>query len=148
MIDMRHPRVLYSNHLLKETNMGILLLPSLEQKRHIRIENLSQSEAEEFINEFNYKVTLSRKLQQLPSPISDTFLIYRLLNDIASLDIEAILEELSESTVPKCRGLRAVFIDEKTDTILVGTDVVYSANWATIGFNDETIIDTILDYDY
>jgi hypothetical protein len=30
---------------------------------------------------------------------------------------------------------------------VVGTTVVYSANWAMVGFDDETVADKILEFD-
>lgn len=126
--------------------MGLLLLPSLEEKRHIRLENLSQAEAEQFIRDLETRVVASRRLSTPKTTIVDSFKTYQLIDDLNSLDIEELAEELAESTVPQHRGIRAVFVDEDTDTILVGTTVVYSANWAMIGFDDETLADTILDF--
>lgn len=128
--------------------MGILLLPSLEEKRHIRMENISQTEAELFIKDLEARVKTSRNLKTPKDTIADSFKSYRLLNDLADFDIEAILETVAESDVPQHRGIRAAFIDEETDTILVGTTVVYSANWAMVGFDDETVADNILEFDF
>lgn len=128
--------------------MGILLLPSLEEKRHIRLENISQTEAELFIKDLEARVKTSRSLKTPKDTIADSFKSYRLLNNLPDFDIEDILETIAESDVPQHRGIRAVFIDEDTDTILVGTTVVYSANWAMVGFDDETIADKILEFDF
>lgn len=129
--------------------MGILLLPSLEEKRHIRLENISQTEAELFIKDLEVRVKASRSLKTPKDTIADSFKSYRLLLNLADdFDIEEILETIAESDVPQHRGIRAVFIDEETDTILVGTTVVYSANWAMVGFDDETIADKILEFDF
>lgn len=128
--------------------MGILLLPSLEEKRHIRLENISQTEAEMFIKNLEDRVKASRSLKTPKDTIGDAFKSYRLLNNLPDFDIEDILETVAESQVPQHRGIRAAFVDEDTDTILVGTTVVYSANWAMVGFDDSTIDQTILDYDF
>lgn len=129
--------------------MGILLLPSLEEKRHIRLENISQTEAELFIKDLEVRVKASRSLKTPKDTIADSFKSYRLLLNLADdFDIEEILETIAESDVPQHRGIRAVFIDEETDTILVGTTVVYSANWAMVGFDDETVADKILEFDF
>lgn len=128
--------------------MGILLLPSLEEKRHIRLENISQTEAELFIKDLEVRVKASRSLKTPKDTIADSFKSYRLLLNLADdFDIEEILETIAESDVPQHRGIRAVFVDEETDTILVGTTVVYSANWAMVGFDDETVADKILEFD-
>lgn len=127
--------------------MGILLLPSLEEKRSIRVENLSESEARAFIKEFDSRVVANRTIKN-PSAIAlDSVVVYKLLEGLEDYDLEEIVEELSESVVPQTRGLRAVFADDKTDTILVGTTVVYSRNWATVNFLDTTIPQTILDFE-
>ena len=127
--------------------MGLLLLPSLKEKRHIRIENLSQNEAEKFIKDLEARVSAERTLKTPDTRITDSFKVYRLIEDLQYMDIDEIADELKDSTVPKHRGIRAVFIDEETDTIIVGTTVVYSANWAMIGFDDSTIEDTILSFE-
>ncbi len=128
--------------------MGILLLPSLEEKRFIRLEDISQTEAELFIKDFESRVKASRSLKSPKDTIDDSFKSYRLLNNLSDYDIEDILETVSESKVPQHRGIRAAFVDEDSDTILVGTTVVYSANWAMVGFDDITIDDTILGFEY
>ena len=126
--------------------MGLLLLPSIEAKRHIRIENLSQSEAELFIKNLEERVIASRNLKTPKTQITDAFKSYHLIDDLAYLDLDGIAEELAESKVAQHRGIRAVFVDDETDTILVGTTVVYSDKWAMIGFDDETLVEAILDY--
>lgn len=128
--------------------MGILLLPSLEEKRHIRMENISQSEAELFISNLEERVKASRRLNTPVKSIPDAFQIYRLLTDLAHYDIEDILDNLVESAVPRQRGIRAVFVDEDTDTIIVGTTIVYSDKWAMVGVDDDTIAEAILDMEY
>ena len=126
--------------------MGILLLPSLEEKRHIILDGVSQTEAEMFITDFTNRVKASRRLSTPKKHIDDEFKIYNLIENVADWDVHEIFEELVESDVPRHRGSRAVFIDEDTDTIIVGTTVVYSANWAMVGFDDETVETTILSF--
>jgi hypothetical protein len=128
--------------------MGIMLLPSLEEKRHIRLESISQTEAELFIKNLEERVKASRNLNTPAKSIPDAFQIYRLLSDLQDYDIEDILEDLSESDVPRQRGIRAVFIDEETDTIIVGTTLVYSDKWAMVGVDDDTLPDQILEMEY
>lgn len=126
--------------------MGTLLLPSLEAKRHIVIENVSQTEAEMFIRNLEERVKAERNQSTPKAIIRDAFKTYRLLSDLWSYDEEDIARELAESAVPKHRGIRAFFIDVDTDTIIVGTTVVYSDKWAMIGFDDDTIEETILSF--
>jgi len=128
--------------------MGILLLPSLEEKRHIRLENISQTEAELFITNFEERVKASRRLNTPVKSIADAFQIYRLLPDLCDYDIEDMIEELSVSDVARQRGIRAAFIDEDTDTIIVGTTIVYSDKWAMVGVDDDTLPDQILEMEY
>ncbi len=127
--------------------MGLLLLPSLEAKRHIRMEDISQTEAELFIRNLEERVKASRSLNTPSAQTPDAFLTYNLLSDLSDFDIEDIAAELKVSDVPRHRGIRAVFIDETTDTILVGTTVVYSDKWAIVGFDDVEIAETILDFE-
>lgn len=127
--------------------MGILLLPSLEEKRSIRVENLSETEARGFIKDFDSRVVASRNIKNPSSTALDSVIVYQLLEDLQDYDLDEIVEDLAESDVPQTRGLRAVFVDDTTDTILVGTTVVYSRNWATVNFLDTTIPSTILDYE-
>lgn len=126
--------------------MGILLLPSLEEKRHIRLENISQTEAELFIKNLEDRVKASRTLNTPKDSTPDAFQTYRLRDDMDEFDYDDLATDLSESDVPKHRGIRAVFADYETDTVLVGTSVVYGANYAMVGFDDSTIAQTILDF--
>lgn len=130
--------------------MVYLLLPSLEEKRHIRIEELSLNEAKEFIAAFETRVVAERKLNPAPggqTPVVDAFIEYNLLQNLEDMDLDELADELVESKIPKARGIRAVAIDTDTDTILVGTSVVYSKNWAITGFEDPTIPVTLLSFD-
>ena len=127
--------------------MSYLLLPSLEEKRWIRIEDLSQSEAELFINDFEARVKASRTLNTPKDTTPDAFQIYNLV-DLSIEDdyhIEDVIEALAESEVPKHRGSRAVFVDADTSTIIVGTTVVYGRNYAMVGFDDATLPQEIMD---
>lgn len=126
--------------------MGILLLPSLEEKRHIRLEEISQTEAELFIKNLEDRVKASRTLNVPKDSTTDAFLTYRLRDDLDVFDLETLSAELSESEVPKHRGIRAVFFNEDDGTVIVGTSVVYGATYAMVGFDDSTIAQTILDF--
>lgn len=128
--------------------MGILRIPSLEEKRSIVIENISQSEAEYFILDFEGRVRTNRSLKAQNDSVVDSFITYRLLEDLYSYDVVDIIDTLVISETPGARGLRAVFIEEEDDTILVGTTVVYSRNWAAVGVNDKSLAQTILDMQY
>lgn len=126
--------------------MGLLLLPSLEEKRHIRMENISKDEAILFINDFETRVKASRKLKTPSVQIDDAFKVYKLLDDDADYFVDDLADYLGESNVPQHRGIRAVFIDEDTNDIIVGTTVVYSASWAMVGFDDMTVDAMIWDF--
>lgn len=106
--------------------MGVLLLPSLEEPRHIRMDNLSKTEAVLFITDFENRVKASRKLKNPSLHIDDSHKTYNLIENLSDYDINDIFTELETSEVPQHRGIRAVFIDEDSDTIIVGTTVVYS----------------------
>lgn len=129
--------------------MRILLLPSLETNNStITITNLSQSEAEMFISDFTRRVISSRKLKTPKKTIDDDFKIYRLIPHLNEYDIEDIAGELSYSFTPGHRGMRAVFVDDETDTIIVGTAVVYNHNWAIVNYDDDTLEDDIMDFEW
>lgn len=127
--------------------MGIMLLPSLEEKRLIRLDDISQTEAELFMKNFEDRVVASRQLKTPSATINDAYQVYRLVDNLEDYDIDEMLHELADSVVPRQRGLRAVFVDVESNTIVVGTTIVYSANWAMIHVDDAGIAETILDYD-
>ena len=130
-----------------ENTLGVLLLPSLHEDRHIIIENLNESEATAFIDTFTLGVLSNRKLSTPKKQIPDTYQTYNLLDDEEEyFDHLEMAEELAISTVPKHRGRRAVFINYDTNGIIVGTAVVYNKNWAMIGFDDDTLPESILDF--
>jgi hypothetical protein len=56
-----------------------------------------------------------------------------------------LIERLLTSEIPKWRGRRPVFIDFDSQTVLVSTTVVYNVNWASIGVDDDSLLDKILE---
>src|SRR5690606_33776369 len=115
-------------------------------KRVICITDLSRSEAEYFIEDFTSRVSETRKLSTPKKRIDDSFKVYHIIPNLENYDTTSMAYELCESEVPLHRGLRAVYINEDTDEIIVGTTVVYSANWAMLHFDDETIETILFDY--
>lgn len=51
-----------------------------------------------------------------------------------------IAEQLSVSRVPRQSGTRAVFVDLKNGTLLVGTTVLFNERNATLGVNDDSLL--------
>lgn len=128
--------------------MGTLFLPSLEEKRWIEINEVSRTEAQEFIDAFSAKVAQKRTLTAPKKVTSDSYQEYNLIEEIVSWDVSEIIDALVTSEVRQHRGMRAVFVDvDDNSTILVGTAVVYGANYAMVGFDDETIPGIILGLD-
>ncbi|QDJ96552.1 hypothetical protein Xoosp13_366 [Xanthomonas phage Xoo-sp13] len=130
-----------------DNNTGVLLIPSLQdQTRFITITDLSRDEAAAFIKEFTARVKAERKIKNTPAKNQtvDDFIEYNLVEGLDSFLIDDVFDLLKTSTVVGARGNRAVFLDEDSDTILVGSTVVYNKNWAMVGFVDDTIVDTLL----
>lgn len=128
--------------------MGLLFLPSLEEKRFIRMEDVSVTEAKEFIAAFDAKLQATRKLKSPVKSTPDSALEYYILSNLIDYDLDEIVEVLIEADIPGTRGSRAVFIDVDTDLILVGTSIVYSRNWATMNVLDDTIVQKLFDLQY
>ena len=144
-----------------------LLLPSLEEKRFINISLVSQAEAIRFTQKFTDDVKASRKLKAADdSGVDDDIIFYSNFFDLSVLadhvnhlknglssetDISMTLtlldamHSLAVSEVRGVRGARAIFINPETNTVGVGTTVVYNKNWATLNFEDDNILQLIHD---
>lgn len=123
--------------------MGVLFVPSLNEKRLIFVNNINRDEALAVIENFNQRVLASRKVKTAVNATSELYKEYQFFDTEAKPDFSAGLTEfLAQSSVPQTRGLRCSFVDK--NGIVVGTTVVYNQNWATVGFVDETIPETIV----
>lgn len=142
-----------------------LLLPSLEEKRFINISVVSQAEASAFAKRFTDDVKASRKLKAAADDDEyDDITFYSNHVDLDSLtdsvdrikagfasesDIEASISliqamgSLAVSEVRGVRGARAIFVNPETNTVGVGTTVVYNRNWATLNFEDVNMVQLI-----
>lgn len=142
-----------------------LLLPSLEEKRFIHAATVSQSEACVFAKRFTDDVKASRKLKAAADDDEyDNITFYSNHVDLSivavsednvrmgtadSGDYEVLqnlieaIQSLAVSDVQGVRGARVVFVDPKTNTVGVGTTVVYNKNWATLNFEDDNILELI-----
>lgn len=125
--------------------MGYLVLPSTLHNQFHTINGIDQAEAEQFIADFTARIVASRKIKA--ESLDDEFITYRLVDNLSDYYLPDIAKLLRRSTASGTRGNRAVFIDESTDTILVGTTVIYSINWATTGFVDDSIPSILLNLD-
>lgn len=142
-----------------------LLLPSLEEKRFIHLSVVSQTEAINFANRFTDDVKAMRKLKgAVDGGADDSITFYSNFIDLsivatsednvqmgnAGTDDYEVLGSLIEairtlaiSEVQGVRGARVIFVDPKTNTVGVGTTVVYNKNWATLNFEQPNILGLI-----
>lgn len=138
--------------------MSIMIVPSLEGKKFLLLKNVSQDEALKLGNWFENDVLANRKVRFL-SPKGDVPSIdfYSNLIDKEELHEEfdfddfnediavAVFDLLAVSETPTVRGARIVYIDPDKNVIGVGSTVVYNENRATIGFQDDAVMDMITD---
>ncbi len=87
--------------------MGILLLPSLEEKRHIILDGVSQTEAEMFITDFTNRVKASRRLSTPKKHIDDEFKIYNLIENVADWDVpvNSAISQTHSSACPRAKRI-------------------------------------------
>lgn len=138
---------------MNDLELGILILPSLENHgRLIDIRSISISEANHFLNNFNTDVLKLRKCKiantyDSTDDINHMEFYHNVINlsqlksntDFASMNSD--VEELTKSTIPKTRGIRALFVSPTV--VGIGTTVIYNKNWATTNFSDHTVYDRI-----
>jgi hypothetical protein len=132
--------------------MGTLFLPSLVAKKFLEIKNLSLAEATEFCNNFTARVKEKRKVKQAGADDTNLIIIsdylhthpgYALVDD---LDESEFFDVLAISTTSGVRGARPVFVDLERNVVGVGTTVVYNQNWASVNFDDNTLLATLDEY--
>ena len=129
-----------------------LYLPSLDTRNKvITVDNLSKTEAEAFLNYFDYSVSQKRKLGLNPTRdygIPSLVQYFTGSIDLQALDddgeLDNLVENLMTSRIPQKRGRRAVLIDAEKGEIGVGTTVVYNQNWAMKGVQDDSISQALL----
>lgn len=129
--------------------MSILLLPSLERDdATISIDNISKAEAEEFLANFDARVTKSRRLGANPEAVPHAMEFFSGSLDIAGLiadeEIDPLIETLGLSKLHAKRGRRAVYIDPDNNEVGVGTTVIYNRNWAMRGVEDASVAPYLL----
>lgn len=131
----------------------ILFLPSLENDDDfITVANVSRYEAEAYIQAFDSLVESKRRLKSNPDAATESMDVLSgnlKLGQFAITDPDSLglmLETLSKSNIKGFRGRRAVYLDPNTDTVAVGTTVVYNRNWATKGVSDPSILSTVLNF--
>ena len=124
--------------------MGILFLPSLIEKKFIEISNVTLEEATEFIKNLTTRVTAHHKIKNAGTALNEPILFSGILEDLDYdlVEMEDISLVIRIANTSGTRGARAVFVDEH-GTFAVGTTVIYNRNWATIGFDDNTILDAL-----
>ena len=124
--------------------MGTLFLPSLTEKKFHKISDVTLEEATNFMKDFTQRIVANHKIKNTGNATHEPT-VYHGLIDLDSFD-ESIAEDIASSikiaNTPGVRGARAVYVEEN-GTFAVGTTVVYNRNWATIGFDDDTILDTL-----
>jgi hypothetical protein len=121
--------------------------------RKYLILNISQAEATEFSNILSDKWTYDRKVKTYVEHDDDddddevnNIEYYHNVIDLTECgsnisDITTELAELVQCNIPKTRGSRLVFVSNTT--IGIGTTVVFNKNWATINFEDRSIMKTL-----
>lgn len=138
--------------------MGCLFLPSLEVPKFIKMENISVNEAEVYCSLFNKQIIKTKSTIRDSNTTTSIFhyfnnfsLIQSMIDEIENKndtveDVESSLAMLFGFSEEKnVRGIRAVFVDISTNTIGVGTTIIYSKNWATINHDgSDFIMKTIL----
>lgn len=137
-----------------KNDIGILLLPSLEEHgRIIQITSVSINEALELVDQFTKKVRTCRKIKEYQTFSDDNISNMQIFSNILNCDemheiyvqdpkyLDADLAALFESKIPKYRGLRPIFVSKTV--IAVGTTVIYNPNWATVNFEDYSILGTL-----
>lgn len=127
--------------------MGLMLLPSLEEKRFIAIDNVSKDEAQKLAEWFTAQVRQNRKVVDRDQ-VGPLEFYYNMVDKVVENGGAEFLSNLSVSTVPGTRGARILYFDDETDILGVGTTIVYNRNHATVGFQDNTIFDALVNYSY
>lgn len=125
--------------------MGTLFLPALKQKKFHTVTDVTLEEATQFIKDFTASVKANHKIKNIGTAVSEPILFNGIIDNsfgFAIEDAEVIADILKLANTPGTRGARAVFVDEEGNFAL-GTTVSYNQNWATIGFDDDTIIDKL-----
>jgi hypothetical protein len=138
--------------------MSLLLLPNTPQTP-IVIAGVSAEQAKSFIESFQVDILRQSEgpnatriaRQALPNLFTPGALYafdttpYGLddIEEFDGLDENDIAHILFNSEFPGVRGERAVFVDEATNTILIGTTVVFNERRFTVGFDDPTLTERL-----
>jgi len=140
------------------SNLGILSLPQLGARGNpLIIHDISRQDAEGLIKNLAERVKTSRKLKNYPSAVEDSYFEVNAIGSgthFVSHDEVYVIELLAESNIPGLRGERAVFFEADNylngdpAAFLIGTTVVYNANWATLGVMDLSVIELLEDETY
>jgi hypothetical protein len=135
------------------SNLGTLSLPQLgECGNPIIINNICREDAEGLIKNLTERVKTSRKLKNYTAGVEDAFFEVNAIGSnthFNSHDEDYIIELLAESNIPTLRGERAVFfeydkfVNGEPAAFLIGTTVIYNANWATLGVLDLSVVDLL-----
>lgn len=125
--------------------MGTLFLPALKQKKFHTITDVTLEEATQFITNFTAAIKAGHKIKDTGNAVSEPILFNGIIDADFGFEIEdaeAVADVLKLADTPGTRGARAVFVDEEGNFAL-GTTVSYNQNWATIGFDDDTVLDKL-----
>lgn len=135
------------------SNLGTLILPQLHSRGNpLVIREITRKDAEGLIQNLAERTKTARKLKHYPAAIEDAFFEVNAVGprtNFKSWDEEDTLSDLAESNIPGLRGERAVFFetdnyqDGENAAFLIGTTVIYNANWATLGVLDLSVMDVI-----
>jgi hypothetical protein len=121
---------------------GTLWLPSVRQHGDtIRQENITLEEAIDVIENFDERLE-SKKLKKFTLFGADVESCgYLVVDGIKnkSVNVEKLVQALSESIVPGFRGKRAVFVSDALSAIVIGRGVIYNKNWASLNVLDASI---------
>lgn len=135
------------------SNLGTLILPQLHSHGNpLVIREITRKDAEGLIQNLAERTKTARKLKHYPAAIEDAFFEVNAVGPrtyFNSYDEEDTLSDLAESSIPGLRGERAVFFESgnfdngENAAFLIGTTVIYNANWATLGVLDLSVMDFI-----
>lgn len=127
--------------------MGTLFLPSLTEKKFHVVSDVTLAEASTFMQDFTNHVADNRKTKNNGATCAEPIVFTNIIDfdDLLYFEPEDLANSLNIAKTPGTRGARAVFVDADNDVFAVGTTVVYNKNWATLNFDDDTIIENLED---
>mgnify|MGYP001052966966 CR=1 FL=1 len=122
-----------------ETSTGTLFLPTDTRDNFIVIDGITPLQALNFVNVETKRIVDSKKIKNNSNKVvdDDHMIFVTIANNNEELFLQFwSLSKLEYSDTPKIRGDRAIYFNETSGIVGMGTTVIYNRNWATIGFDD------------